>query len=302
MSFVEFLGANVNIECANGTITSGMVMAVGSKSLTLQTYRLPSGLRAAHEQLALGEDIHFAFHERQELPNASVRRIQRIDVAVIQSNTFSNATIDRLGDRLRTGELSPETLRLLDTWRRGFRPVYRLVVSTLDGSFRYKASGRPGKTTGSIVEKLMRETTRLSQMQDIAGCRIIVPDITAQNQATSSIASLFTDHVIIDRRKTPSHGYRAVHIVAMIEGRPVEIQIRTVLQHTWAELSQKLADVVDKRIKYGAGHAESLALLRRLSDLGATLESAGVEMESQRAEVIDIMVDFNKIAIAFRDK
>src|SRR6266704_1936073 len=70
------------------------------------------------------------------------------------------------------------------------------------------------------------KTIRLTQIQDIAGCRIVTPDI-------------------IDRRDTPSHGYRAVHVIVRHSGKLVEIQVRTALQHLWAELSEKLADLID---------------------------------------------------------
>ncbi len=51
----------------------------------------------------------------------------------------------------------------------------------------------------------------------------------------------------------PSYGYRAVHVIVHILGKLVEIQVRSSLQHLWAELSEKLSDVVDPRIKYGGG-------------------------------------------------
>jgi ppGpp synthetase/RelA/SpoT-type nucleotidyltranferase len=34
---------------------------------------------------------------------------------------------------------------------------------------------------------------------------------------------------VIDRRINPSHGYRAVHIIAKVSGMPIEIQVRTSL-------------------------------------------------------------------------
>ena len=40
-----------------------------------------------------------------------------------------------------------------------------------------------------------------------------------------------------------------------LDGRDVEIQIRTTLQHLWAELSERSSDVLDPDIKYGGGPA-----------------------------------------------
>lgn len=77
---------------------------------------------------------------------------------------------------------------------------------------------------------------------------------------------------IIDRRANPSHGYRAIHAIAQAEGKLVEIQVRTALQHLWAEYSEKLSDVINPAIKYGGGEAGTQASLLSLSDTVARLE------------------------------
>jgi ppGpp synthetase/RelA/SpoT-type nucleotidyltranferase len=46
-------------------------------------------------------------------------------------------------------------------------------------------------------------------------------------------------------------GYAAVHVIVFPEGTPIEIQIRTAWQHEWAELFEKLADLVGRGIRYG---------------------------------------------------
>jgi len=86
----------------------------------------------------------------------------------------SNAQIDRLGDRLRTGELTQADLELLDQYRRTFGHAYDDVVRAIRRELGVEPSGRPAKSTGSVIDKLRRESIRLTQMQDIAGCRIVV--------------------------------------------------------------------------------------------------------------------------------
>lgn len=71
---------------------------------------------------------------------------------------------------------------------------------------------------------------------------------------------------------SPSHGYRAVHVIVDREPVTVEIQIRTALQHLWAELSERLADVVDSSIKYGGGDQQIIQILTTESELIAKLE------------------------------
>jgi ppGpp synthetase/RelA/SpoT-type nucleotidyltranferase len=119
----------------------------------------------------------------------------------------------------------------------------------------------------SIVEKLHRESIRLSQVQDIAGCRIVVPTIAEQEKAVELLRTKFTDATVVDRREKPSHGYRAIHVIPQIDGMPVEVQLRTSLQHLWAELSEKLSDLRDPSIKYGGGPQAWQLILQELSQL-----------------------------------
>ncbi|MCX5656302.1 MAG: hypothetical protein NTY65_16825 [Planctomycetota bacterium] len=141
---------------------------------------------------------------------------------------------------------------MLEEYRRSFGEAYESVVRTIRQRGEFP-TGRLAKSTFSIVEKLRRESIRLSQMQDIAGCRVVVANIVRQEQFVASLKTDFLGASVIDRRDNPSYGYRAVHIIAMISGKPVEIQARTSLQHRWAELSEKSSDVLDPTIKYGGG-------------------------------------------------
>jgi ppGpp synthetase/RelA/SpoT-type nucleotidyltranferase len=179
---------------------------------------------------------------------------------------FTSSQIDRLGVRIRDGAFSETELRALDQFRLSFSEAYEFVAGTLRIQFGLEVTGRPAKSTSSIVEKLRRESIRLTQVQDIAGCRVVVADIPAQNQLLNDLRSSFESLVVVDRRRSPSHGYRAVHAIAKFRGKQVEIQIRTVLQHRWAELSEKLADVADPRLKYGNGREDLQTPLLALSN------------------------------------
>jgi putative GTP pyrophosphokinase len=190
---------------------------------------------------------------------------------------ISRTQIDRLGDRLRKGNISDDDLRLLDLYRRSFSEAYEIVVGKIREELVLEPTGRPAKSTTSISDKLRRESIRLTQIQDIAGCRLIVMGIVNQESVVQSLKNLFEDITIVDRRERPSHGYRAVHAIVSCLGKTVEIQVRTSLQHQWAELSEKLADVKNPAIKYGGGSEKIQAPLQQLSSLIAqheTLESA----------------------------
>lgn len=151
---------------------------------------------------------------------------------------LSKTQIDRLGDRLRQGDFGEVDLRLLDDYRRSFGEAYDAVIGSIRESLGLAPTGRPAKTTTSIAEKLRREHIRLTQIQDIAGCRLVVQGLIEQDRTLAALANLFKDATIIDRRQRPSHGYRAVHVVVRTAGRAVEIQLRTELQQKWAEFSE----------------------------------------------------------------
>ena len=104
----------------------------------------------------------------------------------------------------------------------------------------------------------------------------------------NSLQELFPKISVIDRRKTPSHGYRAVHVVVLLHGKSIEIQVRTSLQHLWAELSEKFADIIDPGIKYGEGIPQIQQVLRDTSELISILEEAEEKFLSHQEAVTRI--------------
>lgn len=146
---------------------------------------------------------------------------------------FSKTQIDRLGDRLREGSLSDSDLRILDDYRWSFAEAYEQVVQAIREELKLEPTGRQVKSTDSIIEKLRRESTRLTQVQDIAGCRIVVSDVIEQERVVASLIKIFPSTSVVDRRVNPSYGYRAIHVIPRILGKLIEIQIRSKLQHLW---------------------------------------------------------------------
>jgi putative GTP pyrophosphokinase len=157
------------------------------------------------------------------------------------------------------------------TYKHGHRPVIRSLSRCQ--RLGLEPTGRPAKSTTSISEKLRRESIRLTQMQDIAGCRLLVSDVANQERVVEALSHLFDDVAIVDRRERPSYGYRAVHLIVTSFGKVIEIRVRTSLQHLWAELSEKCCDVMDPAIKYSGGEETFRELLARASDAVAFVES-----------------------------
>jgi len=189
------------------------------------------------------------------------------------SPKLSKSQIDRLGDRLLRGSDDESDLVLLDQFRESFGEAYETVVRTIRDQLKLELTGRELKTTMSIRNKLRREPRiKLSQMQDVAGCRIVVSNVLQQESVVASLCVLFSDSRIVDRRLKPSHGYRAMHVIPRVSGKKIEIQVRTSLQHRWALLSEKLSDDVDPNLKYGVGDAELQKYLLEESEASAEIE------------------------------
>lgn len=165
---------------------------------------------------------------------------------------LSRSQIDKLGERLRAGLPTEPDLRLLDEFKGTFGPAFQLVLEKLRNN-SLNPTGRYPKTTVSIIAKLKRQPTKLHRMQDIAGCRIVVPTTVEQDMIVDRLRIDFPGVSVVDRRIKPSHGYRAVHLIVRVLDRATEIQIRTSLQQKWAEFSEKASDVIAPAIKYGQG-------------------------------------------------
>ncbi len=167
----------------------------------------------------------------------------------------------QLGKRLVRDEPSEADLAMLEAVLAHYtgvalaaeRQVRALVSATrpdLDAVVVSRA-----KTTGTLVQKLQREThLQLSTIDDLAGVRVVANmDLADQDDVVRRLARAFgVDRSRVrDRRTAPSHGYRAVHLLAKSDGAPVEIQVRTFLQSRWAEVYESVADVWGRQIRYG---------------------------------------------------
>lgn len=163
----------------------------------------------------------------------------------------SKNQIDKLGERLRhSTTISEEDLAGYQRIREEYAPALKQVQRALR-DIHLESTGRL-KTVGTVVDKLRREGTRLSTIQDIAGARIVVDGgIAIQDGVVNTITNTFPAHRVHDRRQNPSHGYRAVHVIVVVEEKPVEVQVRTTLQDLWAQVFEGLADRWGRGIRYG---------------------------------------------------
>ncbi|MBB4845255.1 ppGpp synthetase/RelA/SpoT-type nucleotidyltransferase [Paucibacter oligotrophus] len=199
---------------------------------------------------------------------------------------ISQSQLTKLGERLKKEPLEEADLRMLDEYRRSFGAVSEMLMRVLRDEMGLAPTARSAKSTLAIVDKLRRQSIRLGQIQDIAGCRVIVADMAEQDRVLAEISQRFSGAIVDDKRERPTFAYRALHVIVKHDAYLAEMQIRTQLQHLWASLSEKLADIHGHEIKYGRGPEwprSALSLLSALVHKHETQELKFFELDRQRA-------------------
>lgn len=196
---------------------------------------------------------------------------------------MTKSQINKVGEKLRAPGLpDDDTLRRLQEIRSLYEPPMATVQALLKETLGIDATARL-KTVNTIVEKLRREKTRLAEMQDIAGLRIVEEiGLDEQDALSNRIVALLPGAKVADRRKQPSHGYRAVHVIANVDGRFVEIQVRTRMQDLWAQAMERLADEVGREIRYGGTPAGEVAAFDKLMNVAEAVANLEESLEEVR--------------------
>jgi Region found in RelA / SpoT proteins len=199
----------------------------------------------------------------------------------------SKGTIDRSGQILIpwwTDLNVHMDQRLLDAYKvvENWRTCHGLPLNVVQAVLRGRAQrvqpkaivAQRLKRFESIMNKLVREPTmKLSQMQDLGGCRAILSDVSAvrrlleRYRGERSLLSEETSVKCNDYISDPKDdGYRGVHVVARYhprqekrgpwEGQRIEIQLRTNLQHAFATAVETVTTFTAEPLKFGAGSNE----------------------------------------------
>lgn len=157
-------------------------------------------------------------------------------------------------------------------WRalHGF-PLNTIAVDLLQKARRVNKSAlvvRRLKRTRSMLTKLKKESSmRLTQMQDIGGCRAVVDTIEQVRmlrkmyERSRSVHTLLSEDDYIARPK--GSGYRSLHLVYRFKSKTypqydnllVEVQLRTAIQHAWATAVETVGAVIGQALKASEGEA-----------------------------------------------
>lgn len=149
------------------------------------------------------------------------------------------------------------------------------------------------KRKPQIIRKLKRLSVRLTQLQDIGGCRIIVEknDLVDQvidflKSKISSTADLNLERITDYRAKGRDvTGYRSVHLLLERGGKKLELQIRSRIQHYWAESIERTSVIYGRHLKEGEGDPSVISYFQKLSDVFFEIESGRTPSVRSRLEI-----------------
>ncbi len=179
----------------------------------------------------------------------------------------------------------PETLqafRIANNWREAHAYPMRSVRHQMIWYMRllgvHGVTGARLKRMQAIRRKLRRMGLHLNQLQDLGGCRAIVPRI----EDVETLAVALKDRSRHELRGNGNDyisspkpdGYRSHHLVftysglgnaKSFTGRRIEIQLRTQLQHSWATAVEAVGLVRGEYLKNDQGSEEWLRLFKLIS-------------------------------------
>lgn len=197
---------------------------------------------------------------------------------------FTKGEIDRAGEFLIPwwrGGPKPERTELGRAWMilLNWRTSHGLPLNVFQAGLRSRAArvdeevlvSQRMKRAPSVMNKLAREPQmKLSQMQDLGGCRAILPDVACVDSLYGMYRGdepLFEGETSLKCydyiRQPKDDGYRGIHIVGRYRprtksrepwnGQRIEIQLRSRLQHAFATTVETVTTFTREPLKFGAG-------------------------------------------------
>jgi len=193
----------------------------------------------------------------------------------------------------------------LDQWRQyqlalnainNWRACHGYPLNTFQINLRHAArrfDGEPliaqrTKRLASIASKLNRfPKMKLSQMQDIGGCRAVVKSVAAVRELDNfylKISNIKHERVSWDDyiSSPQASGYRGIHLVyryysdkkakSAYNGRKIEMQLRSRYQHAWATAVETVGAFVREALKSSSGPDDWLRFFALMGTVIASRE------------------------------
>lgn len=185
----------------------------------------------------------------------------------------SKSRVNKAGNNVRNNRQTVEDLSIIEEWR----AAHRAVLNTFQEGLRRRTRktnivvAQRHKRKSTIIGKLNRfPKMALARMDDVAGFRLIFDNIEdLYNFRKKFHAARFRHRLLnpidkYDYIKNPkSTGYRGIHDVYSYDvnsnaGRPlkgllVEVQYRTLVQHSWATAVEVIGFITESQPKFEQG-------------------------------------------------
>lgn len=207
------------------------------------------------------------------------------------SGGLSNSQVDKAGAVLRewlhsdrsasAGFSSVERRAIAVVWE--YRAAFSRPLIKVNVNLRHyiKKAGcevvvaQRLKRLPRIAVKLIKQPRmRLSQMQDVGGCRAVLPNQEAVYSVLEGIRRNWDIITVDDYAEHPKPtGYRAIHPIVRRDERAIEVQLRTVGQQDWADEVERIDSRASYAAKDGDGPPEVRRYLQLLADAIAQSEA-----------------------------
>jgi ppGpp synthetase/RelA/SpoT-type nucleotidyltranferase len=220
---------------------------------------------------------------------------------------YKKSRVDRAGDILISKTSSEDELDnaavILDNWRSSHSfPLHTFKIRLKRVSARVDQRAlvvQRLKRTPAIIKKLQRRydgknpTMKLTQMQDIGGCRAVLANVKMVRQLCDEYYHLDKNtrgkhcdlkHEFRNKKDYISNpkkdGYRSIHLIyrynsdktKTYNGLLLEIQIRSKLQHFWATAVETVDRFTKQAIKSNEGEKEWVDFFRLIGSVFADFE------------------------------
>ena len=193
---------------------------------------------------------------------------------------YTTGRVNRAGKTLIDPNASPlahsEALEVFENWRASHSyPMnwFHKSLTALAGSLSNVVQ-RPKRLEAVQAKLLRKPNLKLGAMNDIAGVRVIVPTIDGFDRFVQKCKAAWADHELkrpddYIGNPRPDTGYRSLHLIyrfkgtdPSFDGRLVEVQIRTGLQHAWATAVETVDLFQRQTLKFGTGDPDRQRSLR----------------------------------------
>lgn len=204
---------------------------------------------------------------------------------------FTKGDVSRAGEVLACAAASSEDRRaameVVSWWRAAHDEPLREMLSVVDAACETIQDslvvGRL-KRVPTIIEKLQRpnHTFDLKTLDDIAGCRIVLPRCDQIVPVSRILKGHKSFHGAKDYLHSPkANGYRGIHSLHRcdslnngLQNLRVEVQVRSAKQHAWSTAVESYDVIARSNLKTDEGNSDERRFFALISSLIAIEENA----------------------------